>query len=230
MTKLCYELQNRLPTNFVLLEKMKILHPSESLKNRVHKLPITDLVKEFNDNSKKITQIENQWNNLIKVKWINVTSSSDFWNEVSKYRDCCNENSFRELSEFALNLLSLPYSNADVERVFSQLNLVKNKLRNRMSADTTNAILDIRYGLKRSGQCCHVYKVSRKGNIADWNFASIEAINSGKILSVPRRLMMRKAKFAISWLNCFPMPYKGCVCCVCALVVFMCACVYEYVL
>lgn len=154
--KLCYELQNRLPTNFVLLEKMKILHP-ESIKNRVYKLPITDLVKEFSDNPQKITQIENQWDNLTNIKWMNVTSSEDFWNEVSKYCDCCNENPFRELSEFALNLLSLLYSNADVERVFSQMNLVKNKLRNRMSADTVNAILDIRYGLKRSEQCCHVY-------------------------------------------------------------------------
>lgn len=39
-------------------------------------------------------------------------------------------NQFIELAEFAISLLSLPHSNADIERVFSQMNLVKTKLRN----------------------------------------------------------------------------------------------------
>lgn len=133
--KLCHELQNRLPTNLVLLEQMKILHPSESLKQRVHKLAITDLAKEFIDDHKEISIIENQWNNLTNIKWMNITSSDDFWTEVSNYRDSCEENPYKELSKFALYLLSLPYSNADVERVFSKMNLIKSKLRYRMSAE-----------------------------------------------------------------------------------------------
>lgn len=39
------------------------------------------------------------------------------------------------------------------------MNIIKSKLRNRMSLHTLNSILHIRYGLKRSGTSCHSYKV-----------------------------------------------------------------------
>lgn len=51
---------------------------------------------------------------------------------VNEYRDAAGENPFKKLSDFVLKLLSLPFSNADVERVFSTMNFVKNKTRNRM--------------------------------------------------------------------------------------------------
>jgi len=41
------------------------------------------------------------------------------------------------------------YSNPEMERVFSQLNVAKLKLRNRMSAEPVNAILNNRAELKR---------------------------------------------------------------------------------
>lgn len=50
-----------------------------------------------------------------------------------------------------MTVLSLPHSNADVERVFSQMNVVKSKLRNRMDLSTLKAILCIRYSLRRLG-------------------------------------------------------------------------------
>ena len=56
------------------------------------------------------------------------------------YRDSAGKNPFEELSKFALKLLSLPHSNGDIERVFSQMNLIKNKTRNRMELPTLNAM------------------------------------------------------------------------------------------
>lgn len=53
----------------------------------------------------------------------------------------------------------LPVSNAEVERIFSQLNLVKNKTRNNLSLNMVNSILCIRYGLKRHGKCCYNYEL-----------------------------------------------------------------------
>jgi len=56
-------------------------------------------------------------------------------------------------------LLTLPISNAEVERLFSQLNLIKTKIRNKLSVTTTNSILRIRYGLKQSNKCCRNYNI-----------------------------------------------------------------------
>lgn len=60
------------------------------------------------------------------------------------------------------SLLVLPMSNAEVERIFSQMNVVKNKTRNQLSLNMTNSILCLRSGLKRSGKCCHDYNLPKK--------------------------------------------------------------------
>ena len=83
-----------------------------------------------------------------------VTNTVKFWNEVTKYRDSSGLNPFKELARFAISVLVLPHSNAEVERIFSQMNIVKNKLRNRMGTKMVNSILGIRAGLKRSGKAC----------------------------------------------------------------------------
>jgi len=56
-------------------------------------------------------------------------------------------------------LLILPICNAEVERLFSQLNLVKTKIWNKLSVTTTNSVLRIWYGLKQSNKCCHNYNI-----------------------------------------------------------------------
>ena len=105
-----------------------------------------------------ITDIEFQYNNIDIIKWHSKTTI-DLWIEVEKYRDSVGQNPFQEIAKFALKLLSLPHSNADIERVFSQMNLVKNKTRNRMQFDTLNSILTIRFGLQRYDQCCNTYNL-----------------------------------------------------------------------
>ena len=61
---------------------------------------------------------------------------------------------FPNLSSLALSLLSLPYSNASIERIFSQMNVVHSKLRNRLSVRSVDAILQIRYGLALQSLNC----------------------------------------------------------------------------
>ncbi|KAL3201567.1 hypothetical protein MRX96_012600 [Rhipicephalus microplus] len=82
-----------------------------------------------------------------------------FWREVHSYKDACGENPFAELAGFAMSMLVLPYSNAEVERTFSQLNVVKSKLRNKLKPETTNAILVVRAGLKRHQKSCFDYEL-----------------------------------------------------------------------
>ena len=54
---------------------------------------------------------------------------------------------FENIFKFAKAMLSLPFSDACVERIFLQLHsIVKNKLRNRMQCKLLNAVLQVRYG------------------------------------------------------------------------------------
>jgi len=87
--------------------------------------------------------------NLTHVKWIEKANTIKFWQEVAEYSDASGLNPYNELSSVAIKLLSLPWSNADVERLFSQINIVKTKLRNRMGPKLLDSISTIKAGLRR---------------------------------------------------------------------------------
>lgn len=154
--KLVQELQNRLPDNLEVLRKMSILSVKETLKTV--KQPITDLAIALGF-EEHIDKIENQWRNISYIKWMNETSTPEFWQEVSQYTDAGGQTPFSELVSLAFSVLTLPHSNAEVERIFSQVNIVKNKLRNRLKTDTLSAILSVRFGLRRQHKCCFSYEV-----------------------------------------------------------------------
>ncbi|KAG0440675.1 hypothetical protein HPB47_016220 [Ixodes persulcatus] len=52
--------------------------------------------------------------------------------------------------------------NADVERLFSHINVVKSRYRNRMKNPTLSGILHVRYGLKLGGLCCRDFQLTAK--------------------------------------------------------------------
>ncbi|CAK1597250.1 unnamed protein product [Parnassius mnemosyne] len=155
--KLIQEMRSRLPTNITILRTMSMLSVQETLK--AIKPPIIKLAQEFGCQANEIERIVVQWRNIRHTDWENKCSTVEFWSEVYGYKDSADNNPFSELASLAISILSLPHSNAEIERVFSQMNIVKTKLRNRMSLHTLNSILHIRYGLKRSGKCCHSYNV-----------------------------------------------------------------------
>lgn len=155
LVALAKELKNRLPQSLNILEKMNAFSVSECLKP--NKLPITDVASHFvtNDARSTISQVEFQWDNLRSINWKETKDTEKFWTEVINYRDSSGESPFKHLNDLALKVLCLPHSNADIERIFSQMNLVKTKLRNKMKLSLLNNILHIRFGVKRTGSCCN---------------------------------------------------------------------------
>ena len=135
---------------------MSLLSVNEVLKTS--KQNITDLAIAFGYED-KIDEIENQWKNINFLKWTNSSSTVEFWKEVNQYKDAAGENTFSELVSLAFSVITLPHSNAEVERVFSQVNIVKNSLRNRMKTNTLYAILTVRFGLRRVEKCCFSYDI-----------------------------------------------------------------------
>ena len=104
-----------------------------------------------------ISQIERQWKTITLVQWDNVQDTQKFWAEVSMYVDASGFNPFKEMTFCAREILTIPHSNAEVERVFSTINILKCKQRNKIGYELLNVILRIRAGLNRVGKNCHTY-------------------------------------------------------------------------
>lgn len=102
-----------------------------------------------------IEKNQNQWQSINLLSWNEKQNTKKFWYEVHNFRNCANVNPFEELSGFALELLIIPHSNAEVERLFNKMNFIKNKIRNRFQLPMLSFILSIKAGLSRYSKCCN---------------------------------------------------------------------------
>lgn len=58
-----------------------------------------------------------------------------------------------DLAYFILTVLSLSRASAEAERVFSQVNLVKTDLHNRLLDSTVEQLLNVKFGLRQAISC-----------------------------------------------------------------------------
>lgn len=156
LVRLVSELQSRLPKNVEVLRMVSSIAPENCL--RRIKSSITSLAMEMGIRSAVLSDIDLQWQKINFVEWENVTDTVQFWSEVSKYEDASKQKPFSELCNLAKILLVLPWSNAEVERCFSEMNIAKTSHRNRMGNAMLNSILTIRAGLRRLKKCCHNFQ------------------------------------------------------------------------
>lgn len=152
------ELKNRLPENLNLMKSIQRISVEHALSH--NKEPITDLMLYFNKKQEDVAKVDEQWRQIHLLKWKNTKNTKTFWYEVMDFKDLAGENRFQELAVFAISLLVLPHSNADVERLFSMMNVIKTKNRNRMKLQLLSSILTVRAGLAREGKCCNSYVLS----------------------------------------------------------------------
>lgn len=119
---------------------------------------ISELAKELGYNACDIDKILNQWHNIYFVQWKNTNDVIKFWLEVDEYRNAAGINVFGEQVDFAISALTLPHSNAGIERI-CVMNIVKNKLRKRMAGPLLNSIIFIRNWLKVTDVKCYHYEL-----------------------------------------------------------------------
>ncbi|KAH6928988.1 hypothetical protein HPB50_022365 [Hyalomma asiaticum] len=86
-----------------------------------------------------------------------------------------------------MTVLSLPFSNAGIERCFSDMSIVKCRRRNRLDIDTLNALLKVRYGLRRHKKKCHEYSLpddvaAKIGTVASYATAEEDALQLADII------------------------------------------------
>ena len=159
MLELLQEMQKRLPTNIEQLQSLTNLSPSVVLspnKPLLHKISFIQLYRG------NIAVIDQQWNRLNSVQWpySDDVDVEKFWINVANHTDASSEKDFFELGKFVLSVLALPFSNAAVERSFSEMNLIKTNQRNRMHQDMLEALLHVRCYMERHNICCSSFKPS----------------------------------------------------------------------
>lgn len=129
----------------------------------------------------QIDKTMQQWRTIQLRSWEATDNTIQFWCKVWRHRDSAGLNLFEELCSAALSVLCLPHSNVEVERLFSQMSVVKSKLRNRMGLITLSAILQVRYGLRLVGDCCCTHTLPDRllqqfGTTAGYSFAQTKQV------------------------------------------------------
>jgi len=102
--------------------------------------------------------IDDHWRRLpyadLPPEISSITEADAFWGELLEWDDGSGGKPFEELSEFALDALLLPHSNADCERSFTKVNLCKTRIRNKLVVPTINGILLSSQAVKSSSGVC----------------------------------------------------------------------------
>lgn len=108
-----------------------------------------------------INEIDSEWR-LLRNTELNVEmagSAYTFWQNVANLKKGDNTPMFPLLANFMKRLLCLPHSSASVERVFSQVNLMKTKVRNSLNTETLNGMLHAKKNFETSS--AHNLEITR---------------------------------------------------------------------
>lgn len=156
---MCTQIKRRFPLNDNLWKLASYLTPTRALDSgtRLELPTLGDLVKEvpriYQGN---IDHLDDEWRLL---PWHNFPENLNKYDVVEFYRtvmeaeDLQGNKKFKILANFALHVLSLPTSNADAERLFSRINLMKTKVRNSLQSASITALISLAECLMAQGGC-----------------------------------------------------------------------------
>lgn len=149
------QIRKRFPIGDPVIEMLEVLDPNITKSKFPSLVPLAvrfpNLVSEEN-----IQTLDDEWRRLV-IEPLPFDHKNmepeEFWAILNTVKDGSGEYQFPNLCAFMSSLLSLPHANVDVERVFSSVNLIKTKSRNRLHTSTVRALLKTKDGIKASGGC-----------------------------------------------------------------------------
>ena len=151
--------QMRLPASMEMLRKLELFGPTLVM-SKIDRPGVKDLPAEFFSCSVDI--LESQWRNIASAGFSSTRAIDAFWLEVEAFQDAGGNQCFKDLALGVIRLLTLPISNAHVERAFSQVTLLKDDTRNRMGLRLLSSLMDVRSGLSRNGLTSATFKPPRQ--------------------------------------------------------------------
>lgn len=146
LVALVAEVKACLPENVSTMLMMQTLMPLNALADA--KPWITALAPRFKNVT--IDDVQREWQALCYSEKLKPDLSPvEFWANTMNETNVLGEPKYSYVSRLALALLSLHFSNAVVERAFSELAIVKTKHRNKLHVPTKAAIMTIHFDLLR---------------------------------------------------------------------------------
>lgn len=158
----CIEIKKRYNFSDNVLSKLYIFSPKyaidSSIRQRFPTLTVlSTLLPRCIPNKVTEQQIDDEWRYLPYTELPEEILSEEevdvFWGKLMQFKSENEVRIFKNISLFVLNILSLPHSNADSERIFSQVNNIKTKLRNRLINNTINGVILAKELIKLQGNC-----------------------------------------------------------------------------
>ncbi|XP_047736335.1 SCAN domain-containing protein 3-like [Hyalella azteca] len=162
LVELFNQVKVRLPDNIKLFNGLSFLSPNMVMSHDVHRAPLKHLPLSHLLNS----EIEQEYRSIPYHDWSadfplgTPKDALEFWAAVALLKNSVGEIKYPNLSHYALACMTLPVSNAHVERVFSYVTWLKSKTRNRLQLVMMEALLRIRMNLLTRGGCCKEFEAS----------------------------------------------------------------------
>lgn len=142
-----------------LLKNLKILEPKIVFQSEIFSLgPLASNLPILTKNT-NLDDLDREWrklSNMERVENLNVNMQViTFWSKVINIKKSDNTKMFPLLTIVIKNIMTLPHSSACVERIFSCVNLIKTKYRNRLNTHNLIGLLHTKQVIKDSN--CYLY-------------------------------------------------------------------------
>lgn len=140
--ELCNQIRTRFDFNDLRLKFLTNFQPKVALSGNVPS--IAQAVELFEILVTDVEVLNTEWRQLQDIEFLKQfenASFDEFWLEVFKMKNELNDEMFPNLNKLVKGLMCLPHTSASVERIFSQLNLIKTDIRNRLDIKTCNSII-----------------------------------------------------------------------------------------
>lgn len=156
------QILTRFPLDNIQMKRLEAIDPQVVIEKRVPS--IAPLAASFPTllAEEALNKIDSEWR-LLRNTDMNLSAdvnAEHFWKRVRDTKQGDGSPMFPVLSEFVGKLLCLPHSSATVERVFSQINLMKTKTRNSLVTQTLDATLHAKRVL--GGASCYDFIVNER--------------------------------------------------------------------
>ena len=168
LVALCEQIKKRFPLKGNgVLALLSVINPKEALSSKRTITSLSGLAMQFPSlvREDQLDLLDDQWREILYAKNSldgMSKSSTQFWDEIRAVKDGNGARKFELLGNFMCNLLALPHSSACVERIFSQVNMIKTPLTNRLHSSTLGNRLLAKHCIARQGGYCHTWEPGKK--------------------------------------------------------------------
>ena len=169
LRELCLQIRMRFPlAEDSVIAQLKVMDASEAMSTHASRVrSIVNLASHFPTlvADDQLDDLQDQWRALLSaichLQHAKNMPPTSFWLETQTIKDGLGRKKFGLLGKFLCDLLVLPHPSACVERIFSQVNIVKSELTNRLQTETVANRLLAKQAIHRQNAVCHTWKPSQ---------------------------------------------------------------------